>query len=118
MESDKNQGGKRQATSPVQARTYASIMGGGRGRTTGRRSKAARPKGTSPMKGQQSATQLERERLTELLDDKELGAEVPLEGGESVRKKLFQEEKSAATEDAEMVASQSAGTTRKEDAAE
>lgn len=70
------------------------------------------------MKGQQSATQLERERLTELLDDKELGAEVPLEGGESVRKKLFQEEKSAATEDAEMVASQSAGTTRKEDAAE
>ena len=43
---------------------------------------------------------------------------MPLKGGESVRKKLFQEEKSVKTEDAEMEESQSAGTTRKEDAAE
>ena len=51
MDIDKNQGGKRQAALSVQARTYASIMGGRGGKMTGRCSKVARPEGILPMKG-------------------------------------------------------------------
>ena len=48
MELNKNQGGKRQAVSPVQARTYALIMGGGRGGQRGGAPKRLDLKGHRP----------------------------------------------------------------------